>query len=87
MVAASELGKERVSTLRMIISYTPALRAAPAGADLPRSCSFKGRISEGHRPRENPKILKNVLTQFHVSRQKGVPQMMCASVQRREKTN
>ncbi len=51
---------------------------------LPRSKDESARASPA---RKISNIFKKVLTQFRFSRQKGVPQMMCAFVQRREKTN
>ena len=73
--------------LLVIISCTPALPAARAGADLPRSSSFKGRISEGVAREKNFEHFQKTLDAISFFAAKGCSPICVYAHARREKTN
>ena len=82
-------GSKRINRpyLFVVISYTPALPAAPAGADLPRSSSFKGRISEGVAREKNFEHFQKTLDAISFFAAKGGSPICVYAHTRREKTN
>ena len=79
-------GSKRINRpyLFVVISYTPALPAAPAGS---RPSSFKGRISEGVAREKNFEHFQKTLDAISFFAAKGGSPICVYAHARREKTN